>query len=263
MVHNLRVFWSATKGSFANFMAEYTLSLFLSTAVPRYILQTVFFVLLAGFAGGPELMRFALIGNVIQVAVNLGLANMAAVVESEKWLGTLPMLIAAPSNKLPALVGRGTAYMAQGVMSIAAALLGGIIIFGPLFSLSRVLLATPLIILVIFTISGMGILIGAIALPSRIGVLISNMVAYIMMIICGVNFPIAALPKWVQSISGMLPVTNGLLAIRHIIDGGSYQTILPLIMSEVIIGIIYLAVGYFVFEARLYNARKRGTIELF
>ncbi|GAB4157923.1 MAG: ABC transporter permease [Candidatus Promineifilaceae bacterium] len=259
----MRVFWSATKSSFVNFAAEYTVSLFISTAVPRYILQTVFFVLLARFAGGIDLMRFAFIGNVVQIGVNLGLSNMAAIVESEKWLGTLPILIAAPNNKLPALIGRGVAYMAQGLLSVLVALAGGALIFGSVFPIGRMLLTLPIIILIIITVTGLGLLIGAITLPTRIGSLVANTTAYIMMIICGVNFPVDALPGWLQQIAHILPVTNGLIAVRQVIDGTNNEATWFLLGYELLIGIIAFGIGYIVFEARLRAAQHRGTIELF
>jgi ABC-2 type transport system permease protein len=261
--HNLRVFWSASLGSFSNFLAEYTPAVFFGTAVPRYILQSAFFVLLARFAGGPELMRFSLLGNAIQIAANMGLVNMVSVVESEKWIGTLPLLIAVPSNKLPALIGRGVANMIEGIVGIGFALGAGMLIFGAVFNPLRLLMALPLILLVITSIFGMGLLIGAITLPLRIGTLASNAMAYIMMVLCGVNFPIVALPGWLQAVARLIPMTNGLMAVRQVVDGASYGTVLPLIGYEILVGFVYYVFGYLVFEARLRTARQRGTIELF
>ena len=260
---NLRVFWSAAIGSFSSFLAEYSPAVFFGTAVPRYILQSAFFVLLARFAGGPELMRFSLLGNAVQIAANMGLVNMVSVVESEKWIGTLPLLIAVPSNKLPALIGRGVANMVEGLVGIGFALGAGVIIFGAVFNPLRLPIALPLILLIIITIFGMGLLIGAITLPLRMGTLTSNAMAYVMMIICGVNFPVAALPGWLQVVARLLPMTNGLMATRAVIDGSSYGSVLPLIGYEIAVGLVYYVVGYLVFEARLRTARQKGTIEQF
>lgn len=261
--HNLRVFWSASLGSFSSFLAEYSPAVFFGTAVPRYILQAAFFVLLARFAGGPELMRFSLLGNAVQIAANMGLVNMVSVVESEKWIGTLPLLIAVPSNKLPALIGRGVANMIEGLVGIGFALGAGMLLFGAVFIPLRLLMALPLILLVITSIFGLGLLIGAITLPLRIGTLTSNAMAYIMMVICGVNFPITALPAWLQTVARLIPMTNGLMAVRQVVDGANYGTVLPLIGYEILVGFVYYVLGYLVFEARLRTARQRGTFELF
>lgn len=263
MWYNLRVFWSATRGSFSNFAAEYTPLAYVGTSIPRYVLQSAFFVLLARFAGGEDLMRFALVGNVVQIAANIGLVNMASVVESEKWIGTLPLLIAVPGSKLPALLGRGIANLADGLAGIGFALLGCVLLFGAVFNPLRLLLAFPVAVLVVLSIGGLGMLIGSATLPTRIGVLVSNMSAYVMMILCGVNFPVEALPGALQIIAHLLPMTHGLLAVRGIVDGVAYSTVLPLIGYEIAIGIAYYIVGYVVFEARLRTARKKGTIELF
>lgn len=262
MRHHLRVLWSATRGSFSSFAAEYTPAVYFGTAVPRYVLQAAFFVLLARFAGGEDMMRFALIGNVIQIAANIGLVNMAIVVESEKWIGTLPLLIAVPSSKLPALLGRGAATLVEGLVGMAFALVGSILFFRTVFDPLRLLLAFPVIILIVWAINGLGMLIGSATLPTRIGVLVSNASAYVMMVICGVNFPVTALPGALQVVARLLPMTNGLLAVRAIIDGAEYGAILPLVGYEFVVGLIYYAIGYAVFEARLRTARATGAIEL-
>ena len=261
--HGLRVYRTASIQSFSNFFAEYTPTVFFTTAVPRYIMQAAFFVLLARFAGGPELMRFALLGNAVQIAANMGLVNMTSIVESEKWIGTLPMLIAVPTNKLPALIGRGTANIAEGLVAVAFALGGGMLLFGAAFPALRLLMAVPLVLLIVVSIFGMGLVIGAATLPMRIGTLASNLAAYVMMIVCGVNFPVDALPAWLGAIAHGLPMTHGLLALRAVVDGASYADVLPLIGWEVLVALVYYVVGYAIFEARLRAARVNGQVELF
>lgn len=181
----------------------------------------------------------------------------------ERVYGTLPLLIAVPNNKLPALLGRGVASTLEGLLSVGFALVGGLLLFGALFDPLRLLLALPLILLIVFSINGMGMLIGAATLPMRIGVIVSNASAYVMMILCGVNFPITALPAWLRVVASLLPMTNGLMAVRAIVDGAGYGSVLPLVGYEIALGIAYYALGYLVFEARLRTARKQGTIELF
>lgn len=267
LAHHFRVFWSATVSGFAIFFASTPLSIFVGTAMPRYVFQAAFFVLLARFAGGPELMRFALLGNAIQIAVNMGLSSMSSVVEDEKWVGTLPILIAVPSNKLPALVGRGMVSIAEGLLAIGIALGGTLLLFGAVFEAApfdpiRLLLAVPLVLLIVLSVGGLGLLIGSATLPTRIGTLMSNLGAYVMMILTGVNFPVAALPGWLQIVARLLPVTNGLEAVRAIIDGARYADVLRLVGAEALVMVAYFAAGYLVFELRLRTARAQGTLEL-
>jgi ABC-2 type transport system permease protein len=126
----------------------------------------------------------------------------------------------------------------------------------------NLLASIPVILITVMAASSLGWLIGAIALPIRWGDLISNMMGYAMMILCGVNFPMNGLPPAVQFIGNLLPVTHGLQAIRLIIEGSSYLQVLPLIGMELLIAFVYGAAAWLVFGYRLRVIRERGSFEL-
>jgi len=258
----VRLLLTGIRLSFADFFAENTPALFFGTAVPRYILQTLFFVLLAYAAGGPEMMRYALLGNTVQIAANMGQINMATSVNREKWAGTIPYLIAVPANILPALVGNGAAPMFQGGLSILVAFIAVTPMVGAT-GLGRIWLAIPIIALIVFSVSALGLLVGSLTLRTRVTVLVANATAYVMMIVCGVNFPLTALPGWLQTAARFLPMTNGLLAVRAVVEGNAYSDVLLLVGLEVLIGLFYGALGYFTFTWQLGQARRDGKVELY
>ncbi|MGD8794269.1 MAG: hypothetical protein PVF47_17090 [Anaerolineae bacterium] len=59
-------------------------------------------------------------------------------INREKWAGTIPYLIAAPANILPALLGSSAAPMFQGALSI-------VITFVAVTGLGRLVQAVPII----------------------------------------------------------------------------------------------------------------------
>jgi ABC-2 type transport system permease protein len=225
------------------------------------ILQALFFVFLAKAAGGNVLARFALIGNGVQIAVFFVLQAMWEVFENEKWNGTLQFLIAAPANWLPMMLGKCMA-------SYGDALVSTILTFAVLvpalqvpIDLIHLLRAVPLILLTIASASALGWLVGAISLSIRWGHIVCNMLGYLMIALCGINFPFSALPPAVQGLGILLPVTHGLLAVRAVIDGASYAAVMPLIGMEVLIGCGYAALAWLTFGWRLRTTRQRGTFE--
>ena len=262
MKANLRLFWSGVKSSWANFLVYLTPSIYFGVHVPRRVLQALFFVLIAKAAGGNDLARFALIGNAVQIAVFSAVFSMTMVIEAEKWNNTLQYLIASPSNWLPIMLGKGMADYGDSL--IGAALIFAILppILGIQLPVLNLLISIPVILITVFAASSLGWLIGAIALPIRWGTLISNMMGYAMMIVCGVNFPLSALPPGVQWIGNMLPVTHGLLAIRMILEGQSYLQVAPQVGLELLIAFVYGAVAWLVFGYRLRVIRERGSFEL-
>jgi ABC-2 type transport system permease protein len=242
---------------------DYSLPRLLGTKLPRYILQPLFFVILATTAGGSELGRFALIGNAMGNAAIMSLVNLGVSIEIEKWAGTFPLLLAAPANWLPLMIGRATAAYFD-------ALLGVLITFVVLtpfmpnadLTAEALLMAAPLMLLTTATMAGLGWLLGSITLPTRTGLLVSNMVSYFMFVVCGVNFPLEALPSWLQGIGRFLPLTHGLLAIRGVIDGASYAEVSSLIGWEVLIGTLYAVLAWLIFNKRMMDTRRTGQMEL-
>ena len=57
-------------------------------------------------------------------------------------------------------------------------------------------------------------------------------------------------------------MTNGILAIRGVIAEGSYASVLSLIGNEVLIGLVYGAIGWLAFQYRLQVTRKTGAFDL-
>lgn len=96
----------------------------------------------------------------------------------------------------------------------------------------------------------------------RWGTLISNMTAYAMMIVCGVNFPLAGLLPAVQSLSRLAPLTHGLVAVRAVVDGAAYAQGAGLVGAELLVGLAYGAAARLLFGYRLQVARRRGDLEL-
>jgi ABC-2 type transport system permease protein len=83
-----------------------------------------------------------------------------------------------------------------------------------------------------------------------------------MIVLCGVNVPVSALPPAVQFFSNILPVTHGLQAIRALIDGATYSNVFPLIGAEVLIALAYGSIAWLMFGYRMKVTRQKGTFEL-
>lgn len=257
-----RVFTTGVRASWAMYAVELTPAVLLGSKIPRSVLQALFFVFIAKAAGGDAMARFALVGNAVHAAVFPAIIYMAIVIELEKWAGTLPQLIAAPTHWLPLLLGRSAATFGDALFSTAIVLGILIPVLEPGIELLNLLRAAPLVLITVASASGLGWLVGSIALPIRWGSLISNMTGYAMMVLCGVNFPLAGLPPLLQWAGRSIPMTHGLLAVRAVVDGASYTDVARLAGTELLIGAAYSVAAWWLFSHRLHSARVTGSLEL-
>jgi ABC-2 type transport system permease protein len=258
----LHQFYKYARFSWALFLANLRIEFLLLVLLPRGFFQALFFILLAQAAGGYELARFALIGNLVHVSAHSALIWMNAVIEAEKWNGTLIFRLTTPGNWLISMLGLSVANYTTVFFVGFINYLILITFFAPDITLLDFLRALPLIIMVVVSVGTAGWLIGSLAFTTRWAEWFANLVAYSMMIICGINFPTSALPGGVQAFSRYIPMTNGLLAVRAVIDGASYIDALPLIGRELIIGLIFGCAAWLVFYYRLIALRKSGNFEM-
>ena len=116
------------------------------------------------------------------------------------------------------------------------------------------------VVIISITTAGMGLLFGSIGLITRDAIVIANVIYYLFLIVCGINFPVNRLPGAVQAIAYGLPLTRGVEAAREAASGASLSHVSSLLAGEVAVGVIYASAGYFLF--RLFEAySRRGGLQ--
>lgn len=262
MQRAVRQFIGGARASWGLYLANLRPVILFGATIPRVLFQALFFTLLAQAAGGSELGRFALIGNAMHVAGFMNIIFVTAVIQSEKWNGTLPFIMAAPTSWLPSMLGRSVAEYTHAIFNAALILFVFVPFFAPELAIIDIFRAAPLFLITLASVSTLGWLVGAISLPIRWGAIIANVVGYTMMLLCGVNFPLEALPVPAQLIAQLIPMTNGVLAIRRVIEGAGYASVLTLLGKEILIGLVFGTIAWHAFQYRLRVTRETGAFEL-
>jgi ABC-2 type transport system permease protein len=106
-------------------------------------------------------------------------------------------------------------------------------------------------------------LFGSLGLITRDAITIANVVYYLLLILCGINFPVSRLPGVVQVISYGLPLTRGVEAARQAAAGASITQVGGLLAGELLVGILYALSGYVVFRLMEAYSRRGGLQEAF
>lgn len=236
--------------------------LYITTALPRLLTQILFFSLLGEYLGGKSLLLYALVGNAVVSMATPAMVEVAQDLARTLRSGTLPLLVSSPTNVLWPI---GTWGSGQLLMGLSNSIIG-LFILAPLVGVSlkpSALLAIPVLMLTLFSLYGLGLVLGALCLKVRGAVLISNSVVFILYSLAGVNFPISALPPWLQSVSWVLPLSHGLLAIRALVEGTNISTIPIQLIQEAGIGIIYWFLGLVLFLWQIQEGRRNGNLDFY
>lgn len=226
------------------------------------LLQMAFFAYVARNAGGEQAMSYAVVGNMVQLCAITSVLGMSMAVGMERSTGTLPLLLVTPSSRFAMFMGRSAVYVLDGFTSTLVGLLYAAFVFGVDFSQANIPLLVLVFLVTSFALSGFGLLIGSLSLYTREVVSVANASYFVLLIICGVNFPVTELPYVLQIVSKALPLTYGIEAARKVIMGAPFSEIQHFIGAEVIFMAVLIVVGYFFFKYFEQKAIRKGSLEV-
>jgi ABC-2 type transport system permease protein len=226
----------------------------------RVLAQVSFFALLGRVLHSHERMWFLLVGNAVMLAAPQGIYALN-MVSWERNYGTLPLLAASPTNPVLVLASRGLYLVADGTISG----LGALFVLGPLLGMpmpwARLAIVVPLTVLVGASAYCFGTFLGGILIGfESVNSLAVNLGYVLVMTLGGVNVPLNAYPRPVTWASDILPLTHGLVAIRHTLNGQYGAAVLPA-LTEALVGAGWLAACVLTFGMFIRRGRGRGSLD--
>jgi ABC-2 type transport system permease protein len=223
-----------------------------------------FFLLAIAVYHGPSAItqaQYTVIGNAVQSMSFAAVFAVANITSQDKWQGTLQNLIVTPANRMALFVGRATFQIFMSAIIVVAAFVYANFVFGISFAHADFLSLGIAIALTSVMMISFGLLISSIGLFMRTAMIVANIFLFLTMLVSGVNFPVQALPIWLQPVSWSIPMTYGVLAARGAIEGMSVFALGTVFLQELIDGIAVLFVGYLLLKGFERLARKSGRLE--
>ena len=227
------------------------------------VTQILFFVELGVYATGRQNALYFGLGNALQLTANAGIFGVIATVANERQYGTLPLLLASPANRLVTFLSRAIVNVIDGIATVVMGLAVVVVLFGLNLKDSNLPVLGLCVLVTSLTTAGLGLMFGSIGLVMRDAIIIANVVYYMLLIVCGVNFPVSRLPVAVQAISYGLPLTRGIQAAREAAAGASLGHVSGLLAGELLVGSLYALGGYLLFRFLEGYARRGGLQEAY
>jgi ABC-2 type transport system permease protein len=261
MSQTVRIFFHGGYFSYRALFNWQSPRFYIPTMLAGPAFQVLFFAYLGRYSGVRN-DAFYVVGNAVQVSGMSGVFGVAITVGGERWTQTLAPLLATPANRMALFLGRALPHIVNGFIVSA---------FG--FTIGRLLLnfdpaagtipgLAAVVLLSTASCSAFGLVVGAIGLRWRDVFTIANPAYFLMLLFCGVNIPLSALPKWMQVVGSGMPLTHGIDAARRVAAGASLSSVGQLIWKEALIGACYFAVAYILLRVFEAEGRRRATLEL-
>lgn len=261
ILQSARVVRYAAANGIADLRAIYTWRSWLFGWLGRMLAQVTFFTVLGRVVGGPDDVRFLVIGNAMMTCAIEALMVIASTTW-ERAEGTMALLVAAPVNLTWVFVGRSVQWLISGVGTSTIALL----VLGPPFGVQWSVADVPVLLLLVlltaFTTYSFGLFLAALALnASSVRNIVSNVTYLLMMAICGVQVPRTYWPQAVQWVADCIPLTYCIEAVRRLADGATATAIIGPALGGLVLGGVWLGAAWLAFTRLATSGRRAGTID--
>jgi ABC-2 type transport system permease protein len=191
---------------------------------------------------------------------NIVLWDVGFALRSEQMRGTLESNWLSPTWRFSYLLGHTGPQIVSMAMFIAITALEFGFLFNVRLNGSGWMIAL-MMLAAIPSIYGLGFAFASLVITIKEANAFVFLVRGLVMIFCGITFPVSILPGWMQSFAKWLPQTyliNGVRAAAF--SNAGINELLPDLIPLLLFGTVWLIIGYFTFIWMERRARRTGAI---
>ena len=210
-----------------------------------------------------RLTTILLIGAVVWSYLGIVFELLIETVAWERWEGTIEYTFMAPLTRSVHLLGTGVFAVLYGLVR-ATLVFGAIAAFFGLH-MPNANFVTAVVLLAVASISFVGIGMMTAVLPlisPEKGTQFGYVAQGLMLVVSGVYYPVDVLPQAMQWLAAISPATYALRGMRAaILDGADVGAVWGDIWPLILIGIVSVPLGIWVFRRGELHAKKHGKLK--
>jgi ABC-2 type transport system permease protein len=208
-------------------------------------------------------MTYLLVGALLWNYLSMLFDVLSETVSWERWEGTIEYTFMSPSSRVTHLLGMGFYAVVYGILQTVVTL-GVCAAFFEL-DLREANYWGALLVLAVCSVSLVGFGIVAAVLPllsPEKGQQVSYIVSSLLLLVSGVYYEVDVLPRWMQAIATVSPVTYALEGARAaLLDGAGISELWGSIRVLLIMGVVFIPLGLYVFHLGERYAKKTGKLK--
>jgi len=210
--------------------------------------------------GLTEYVGYMAIGTMIWMWQNVVLWNVGYALRNEQMRGTLESNWLSPTWRFAYMLGASVPQLASMMMMLFVAGLEYAFIFRVQFS-GSLWLVLLVLLAAIPSVYGLGFAFASVVITAREANAFVFLVRGVVMVFCGVTYPLAIQPRWMQNVAEWLPQTYIIHAMRSAsLSTDGFAGIAHDLQMMLLFGAFWLAVGMALFAWMERRARRTGAI---
>ena len=215
----------------------------------------------AARAGTADFISFLVVGSTFYMWLNITLWDVGFQLRNEQMRGTLESNWLCPVWRISLLLGGSLAKLGAACFFLVVTVVEFWLIFGVRLVQGDLLLLLVVMLLIIPSIYGIGIAFASLVIRFREASAMVFLVRGIFMIFCGVAYPLAVLPPWMQQVAAYLPLTYAIRDVRAVVlEGATFADLYPDLQRLALFAVIIPVLGFLAFRFTERRARHLGTL---
>ena len=188
---------------------------------------------------------------------------MGQAIAGERRFQTLPVLLASPASRLALFLGRAVPTILNGFLVATITFVFGALMLD--ITIDRYALGGLAVALLAccFACAALGLCIGSLSFRTRSISVFADTIGAALLVVTGANVPLDRLPDAIQTFADYIPLTHGLEAARALANGDPLSSTLDAIGAELLVGIVYFAIGLAMLRYFESDGRRAGSFDRF
>jgi ABC-2 type transport system permease protein len=211
---------------------------------------------------GRYLVLYLVIGTLVWRFLSVIFYWITDLISIERWEGTIEYTLMAPIRRLTHMAGQTFFAVIYSMFFTGVILMVVVAMFSLDLSQANLLGAALMLLAGSLSFVGVGIMGSTLPLlfPER-GSQMTHIIIAVLLLISGVYYPVDVLPTFLQKLSIVSPATYVLTGVRRaMLEGTSTPALWPYIWPTLVIGVIAVPAGLWVFRTAERYAKRSGKL---
>jgi len=210
--------------------------------------------------GASNFIGYIVVGTTVWMWQNIVLWDVGFALRNEQMRGTLESNWLSPTWRFSYLLGHTGPQLITMTMFILITAIEFGLFFGVRLN-GNIWLALLVMLTSIPAIYGLGFAFASIVITAKEAHTFVFLVRGLVMIFCGITFPVSLLPGWMQSVATWMPQTYMIHGMRAAaFANASMAELWPDLQALLLFGAFWLTLGYLLFQWMERRARRTGAI---
>jgi ABC-2 type transport system permease protein len=223
-------------------------------------LLSVIFASVGRAAGRPDFLVAGVIGSGLIGLWVLTVNQLGDLIATDRWQGTLELLIAAPASLVGIVLGRLSAVVVIGTLAFPESYLVAHFLFGADIEIHHPVVFAASLLATLVAIAGTACLLAALFVLSRNMILFEIVLTYPFYILGAVLFPVWMLPRWLRPVTDVVFLSWSSRLLDDAVAAAPVRAVAPRLGALLALGVGTYLLGHRLTSAVVRRIRQEGTV---